>query len=216
MTYIFGTGGNATAIYSLMLDLHIKVSGFIVDEVSNSSFQDLQVHSLQSVVQEGKRIECVVSVGDNYSRETIVRNLENELQDRVIFPTLIHHTAHVSSMAFLGQGVVIFPGGKIGPNSEIGNFVHLNTNSSVDHDCQVGEFSSLAPAAITGGNVVLGKRTAILLNSAISNGITVGDDVVVAAMSFLRQSTGDRELWTGSPAVLKRRRNASDSYLQQH
>jgi sugar O-acyltransferase (sialic acid O-acetyltransferase NeuD family) len=213
MTYIFGTGGNASAIYSLMLDLRIKISGFIVDESLDRQFQNLPVISTQSVIDEGKRISCVVSVGENYSREVVVRKLEKELKDRVNFPNLVHETAYVSSLATLGKGVVIFPGARVGSNSKIENFVHLNTNSSVDHDSIIAEFSSLAPAAVTGGNVQVGKRTAVLLNSAISNGVSIGDDVVLAAMSFLRDNTGHCELWAGCPATLKGKRKATDRYL---
>ena len=213
MTYIFGTGGNAAAILSLMMDLRIKVSGFIVDEIENSSYRNLQVRSMQSVIEDQKMIDCIVSVGDNYSRELVVKRLENELQEKVNFPSLIHTTAHISTMAVMGKGVVVFPGGKVGPDSRIGNFVHLNTNSSVDHDCKLDDFSSLAPAAITGGGVSIGRRTAVLLNSAISNGVTIGDDVVIAAMSFLRNNTRNCEVWAGSPAICKKSRKASDLYL---
>jgi len=126
---------------------------------------------------------------------------------------LIHTTAYVSRLATLGKGNVLFPGAKLGANSTIGNFVHLNTNSSVDHDAQISSFCSLAPGAILGGNVKLGERTSVLLNSAISNGVTVANDVVIGAMSFLKSDTDALEIWVGCPAIFKRKRSHSESYL---
>ncbi|CAN2169791.1 WbbJ Acetyltransferase (isoleucine patch superfamily) [Candidatus Nanopelagicaceae bacterium] len=213
MNYIFGVGGNATAIFGLMLDLSIEVSGFIADNSDQKEFHNLKVISTDSVMEKNLEFSCVVSVGENFARENIVKRLESQLGERVKFPTLIHPTSYVSKLSIVGRGSVLFPGAKVGPNSRIGEFVHLNTNSSIDHDCNIADFCSLAPGAVTGGNVRLGKKTAILLNAAISNGINVSDDVVIGATSFLRTNTGNCEIWAGSPATLRKNRSDNDSYL---
>jgi UDP-3-O-[3-hydroxymyristoyl] glucosamine N-acyltransferase len=59
----------------------------------------------------------------------------------------------------IGIGVAIMAGAIINPYSQIGDFAIINTKTSVDHDCIIGKFSSLAPNVTLGGNVKIGDDT---------------------------------------------------------
>jgi UDP-3-O-[3-hydroxymyristoyl] glucosamine N-acyltransferase len=63
------------------------------------------------------------------------------------------------------------PNAVIGPNSKVGKFCIINTNASIDHDCLMQDYSSLAPRVVTGGDVVIGKRTSISIGATIRNKI---------------------------------------------
>ena len=51
----------------------------------------------------------------------------------------------------------------------------MNTNSSVDHDCIIREFSSIAPGAILGGNVEINICSAISLGANVIENISIGN-----------------------------------------
>ena len=55
----------------------------------------------------------------------------------------------------------------IGANTKITDFCIINNNSSVDHDCKLNKFSSLAPVVIIGGNVQIGLRTTIGIGATV-------------------------------------------------
>jgi sugar O-acyltransferase (sialic acid O-acetyltransferase NeuD family) len=213
MTYIIGAGGNAQSIASVMCDLNISVSGFVVDDPHTDSFLGNELINFSEFGTRTGEISCVISIGHNTSRKTIYGRLLKIFGERINFPTLVHPTSYVAKTATIGEGSVIFPLVTIGPSCTVSNFVHLNTHSIVEHGSQVGEFASLAPGAILGGNTKIGRESAILMNASISNGSSVGECAVIGANSFLKTSTGGNELWVGIPARLKRVRVDTDPYF---
>ena len=70
----------------------------------------------------------------------------------------------------------------------IGNGVIINTSSSVDHDCYLKDFCSLAPGVNIGGNVVIGKRTFLSIGAKVMHGIKIGNDNVVGGSSFVNKN----------------------------
>ena len=92
----------------------------------------------------------VIGVGDNAVRNRIATDLEFKYPE-LIFPALVHASATVCMGVSLGKGTVVMPRAVVGPQSEVGDFCLINTQASIDHDCRMQDFSSLAPAAVTGG-----------------------------------------------------------------
>jgi acetyltransferase-like isoleucine patch superfamily enzyme len=70
------------------------------------------------------------------------------------------------------------------------------------------DFSSLAPGARTGGNVTIGRQTTIGMNSAVLQGLSVGDDVVIGAQSLVRADIDESTIAYGIPARVIRQRLA--------
>jgi serine O-acetyltransferase len=52
-----------------------------------------------------------------------------------------------------------------------------------------------------------------IINSAVSNGVAIGNDVIIAANSFVKEDVMDNSLVAGSPARFIRHQKAGDSYL---
>ena len=49
------------------------------------------------------------------------------------------------------------------------------------------DYSSLAPAAATGGGVTIGLRSAISIGATINHGLKIGNDSIVGANSYLNK-----------------------------
>jgi acetyltransferase-like isoleucine patch superfamily enzyme len=75
------------------------------------------------------------------------------------------------------------------------------------------DFSSLAPAAVTGGTVQIGLRSAISIGATIKHGLKIGDDSVVGANSYLNIDLPSNQIAYGTPAKSVRTRKIGDSYL---
>lgn len=214
MTYIFGAGGNARSIANIMSDLDVGIASFVVDEPLDQAILDTEVISFSEFLTRTGEISCVLSIGHNSMRKNVYDRLIRGSSGRLSFPTFIHPTSYVAKSASIGRGTVIYPNATVGPGSIVSEFVHLNTQSIVEHDCNVDSFASLAPGAIVGGNSVIGFETAILMNASVSNATSVGNGVVVGANSFVKVRTGDYELWVGNPAILKKQRDMHDDYMK--
>ena len=101
----------------------------------------------------------------------------------------------------------------IGPNCTVKEFCILNTASSIDHDCEMDAFSSIAPRVVTGGNVKIGLGSAVSIGSTVEHGIVIGDDVVIGANSYVNKRFEGGVLAYGNPCKFVRNRNKGDSYL---
>ena len=53
------------------------------------------------------------------------------------------------------------------------------------------------------GDCKVGDRCFIGSQSVLANGITVGDDIIVGAGSFVRKNISVRGIYSGNPAILK-------------
>jgi sugar O-acyltransferase (sialic acid O-acetyltransferase NeuD family) len=212
---IFGTGGHAVSAASLAEQCGFSVCCFVSLQETFGEINGKQIRSIHSFPSKS-RIAVVIAVGDNFLRENLAEEL-NMLAKRksieITFPNLIHPTCHIGSHTKFGQGNQLFPGANLGAHSRIEDFVILNHLSSLDHESCMDSFASLAPGAVTGGRVKIGRRSALLINSAISNGISIGSDVVIAANSFVKEDVIDNSLVAGSPAKFIRHQRAGDSYL---
>ena len=212
---IFGTGGHAVSVASLAEQCGFSVSCFASLQETLGEINGKKIRAVQSFPPRSK-IAVVIAVGDNFLRESLTKELISVAKCKrieITFPNLIHPTCHIGTNAIFGQGNQLFPGANLGAHSRIEDFVILNHLSSLDHESSMGSFASLAPGAVTGGRVKIGRRSALLINSSVSNGIEIGSDSIIAANSFVKEDVMDNSLVAGSPARFIRHQRAGDCYL---
>ena len=89
----------------------------------------------------------------------------------------------------------------------------MNTNSSLDHDSVMNDFSSLAPRAATGGNCRIGDYSAVGIGAVLVNGIQVGEHTVIGAGSTVLSNIESFKVAYGTPAKAIRERKPGDEYL---
>ncbi|WP_298137928.1 UDP-3-O-(3-hydroxymyristoyl)glucosamine N-acyltransferase [Acidiferrobacter sp.] len=84
----------------------------------------------------------------------------------------------------------------------IADGVKLDNLIQIAHNVQVGEHTAMAGCVGVAGSAVIGKRCLIAGGAGIMGHITVGDDVEVTAMSFLKSSvTGPGRYSSSLPAA---------------
>jgi len=154
----------------------------------------------------------IVAIGDNWIRHIVAQKMRS-IDPNFRFVTAIHPSASIGKRASIGAGTVIMAGATVNPDSHIGTHCILNTQSSLDHDCSMANFASLAPGAITGGNVHIGTYSAISLGAKLIHGITVGEHSVVGAGSLVLKDIDPYQIAYGSPAKAIRQREKGERYL---
>lgn len=101
------------------------------------------------------------------------------------FESLISKKATISRYASFGEGVIVANGVYVSSNVIIGNYVRLNVNCNIMHDCNINDFSTVAPNAVLLGHVVIkesvyiGSNATILPTTIIEHHSTVGAGAVV-------------------------------------
>ena len=200
---------------------HSKVVTDVAEEVGFKNISYLDTFSTRSEFLGRKIINndlenytgyFFVAIGDNYRRESVFIEFQNK-NKRSNPVSLIHPSSIISQRCSIGKGTIVMPNCVINSCSDISDGVIINTKASVDHDNNIMSFSSLAPGVCTGGNVSIGKRSAISIGSTITHGINISHDVVVGANSLVMNDIKSNQVNYGTPAKLIRKRSKGDKYL---
>ncbi|HXY94571.1 MAG TPA: acetyltransferase [Acidimicrobiia bacterium] len=154
----------------------------------------------------------VVAVGDNAVRGALFERLTSACPDLAPL-TVVHPDASIARDAHVGAGSIVLAGAVVSNGCTLGRGVLLGTLSSVDHDCVVDDFASLAPGVHTGGTVRIGSRTALGVGASVVHGVTIGADSVVGAGALVLADVPDRVVVFGAPARVARSREPGEPYL---
>lgn len=194
--YIFGNGGHARVIASI---LYGKFSEIIfVDRVAGSSHA-ISEQVFFDEIDKYSKMPVFIGIGDNTIRKELFLKLKNY---HITPENCIADHAFIAHDAGIGNGVVICPGSVIGSQACIQDNCVVNTLSSVDHDCFLGEHSQITAGVNFGGNTKAGKNTFFGIKSSTIPNITIADNVIVMAGSLICNDVPANVMVGGVPAKI--------------
>ena len=215
---IVGAGGHGRSALTLLR----RHGGFnpigFIDSINavGASLYGLDIlgreSDIESVCKRYSVSHIFLAIGNNFHREAIALRLRRQLPS-AIFPPIVDPSAVVSPDIKLNSGVIIFPMAHVGSGCILEQGSFINTKSSLDHDCSLGSYASLAPGAITGGNVIIGSRSFIGLGAHVIQNVRIGHDTVVGAGSLVLRDQPDGIVAYGSPAQFVRTHLPHDPYF---
>ena len=115
------------------------------------------------------------------------------------FYTFIHPNCIVSKSAEIGVGSVVLANSVVNPNAKIGNFCTIQSNVTIGHDSKMGDYNFIATQS-TIGNIVMGSRNFMGINSCTNNFIKIGDDCFIAMGSNVIKNVDSGTKVMGNPA----------------
>lgn len=154
----------------------------------------------------------VVAIGDNWWRRKVYSDLVQKCPN-LRFPVVKHPSATVASSAEIGNGAAILARSHVGPRSRVGACCILNTGSSIDHDCTLHDFASIAPGVFTGGLVEIGECSAVGVGASLSDRISIGRHAVVGTGAVVVRDIPDLVVAYGNPARVQRSRSEGEAYV---
>lgn len=144
-----------------------------------------------------------IAIGNPFVREMISNAIETYK-----FPSSINKNASVPNEFRDGlihiKGLVVCQFACITePNVKIGKHVHMNIYSSIAHDTEVGDYTTLSPYATVLGGAKVGKRCQLGTHSSILPNVSVCDDVIIGAGAVVTKDITEAGTYVGVPARLK-------------
>ncbi len=139
--------------------------------------------------------DVVVAIGNSDSRQRISDSVDEK---RLV--TLIHPDAVVADDVVFGAGTVVMAGTVVNSGTRTGKGCIVNTSSSVDHDCVLGDFVHIAVGAHVAGTVCIGDRTWIGAGATISNNINICSDCMIGAGAVVVKDIKESGTYVGVPA----------------
>ncbi len=155
---------------------------------------------------------AIVAIGDNSVRARVAAEVAT-LCPQLPFVTAVHPAASVGKSVIIGAGTVVMAGAVVNACCQVGRFCIVNTKASLDHDCVMEDYSSLAPGVTTGGNCRIGSHAAVSIGAVLRHGITIGEHSVVGAGSIVLKAVEAFSVAYGTPAKKIRDRQPGDKYL---
>lgn len=146
----------------------------------------------------GQEIAFAVAVGDNTTREKLVR-LAADAGWRPA--TLVHPSVILAPDVRIGAGAYIAPGCVVCPRAHVGNYVIINTHVSVGHDSVLEDYCQVCPGARVSGGCHVGRSAFLGSNASLIPGVTVGDGAVVGANSLAIRKVAPGVTVLGCPAT---------------
>ena len=107
--------------------------------------------------------------------------------------------------------IVQYPEGlKLGKNFDIGTFTYINARYGVTISdlVQIGSHCSIYSHSTIDdkqGQIVLKKNCRIGTHSTIMPKVTIGENSIIAAYSFVNRNIPKNEMWGGAPVKLMKR-----------
>lgn len=204
---ILGGPGIGTIIAQAIADLaalgeSIMVVGFLNDRfAAGAAFAGGRVlgrfSEWKTCGASASFISAIPKPKEAISRHRLIRSLGIP-EER--WATIRHPAAHIARDVQIGAGTYIGPGVVIEPGARIGSHCCLRGGSYVSHDTSVGDFSFIGPNATLLGNIRLGDGVHIGANAACREEISIGEYAVVGLAAAIVENVPARTIVAGNPA----------------
>lgn len=163
----------------------------------------LGIKKINSVEEFSEVISChnseyFIATGDNIERKKITFSISDHTK-KVPY-TIIHSTAEIIGRFDIGPGSLICANTTLNLCKSIGSGCIVNTNSVIEHDCVLHDFSQVAPGAIMTGYCELGDCSFLGAGSVMNPNLVVGTNVVIGSQSVVTRNIQDFTRVKGIPA----------------
>ena len=202
---LVGGGGHCKSVIEAAESAGFCILGVLdmPNEVGKSILSTKVIGTDDDIPTYVDKAEFVITVGFIKDPNTRIK-LYNRIKDAGgKLATVIASTAYVSRYAKIGDGTVVLHHAFVNAGAIIGSNVILNTATDVEHDAVIGDHCHISTGTRVNGECKIGDRCFIGSQSVLANCITVGDDIIVSAGSFVRKSIFEKGIYTGNPAILK-------------
>lgn len=218
--FIYGASGLGREILDMINDINrmshqYDVCGFLEDGMPiGTEIDGLKVAGGAEYLKklaDGETLGVVFAIADPSIKQKLHDKIKKECQS-VAFPVIIHPTSSVSPRAVIDEGVVICRYCWVTADTHLGKCVFLNTRCDVGHDSKLGDFCSLMPSVNISGNVTVGERTLLGVQSAVIQGVSIGSRVTVGMGSRVMNNVPDDCTVMGYPARIIARHKTEDRH----
>lgn len=200
---IVGAGSAARDVLQVLKEINKveqkwRIKGFIADygvDIKELTDGEYDIIGTIEDWQPNDNEEFVCAVADPDIKKKLIDKLEKK---GAVFAQVIHPNVEINDYCKIGKGVILYHDAIVGPNSEVGDYVH--TNSKIGHDCKIGAYSTISIMCAVMGHVTMGDRVFVGGGATIVPGVTIGSQVYVGAGSVVIKDIENNKRVFGNPA----------------
>lgn len=184
---LFGYGGHAREVACQIDD---EVTFFVDDEYSNEVARPISEF-------DPSQYRMLVAVSDSKDRRDIVNRLPKETQ----YFTYIHPTVQLMDTNIkIGEGSFIGANSILTTNINLGKHTLLNRGNHIGHDCEIGNYFSMMPCAVIGGNITIGDCVYMGSCSNVREKLIITSNVTIGMNAAVVKDVNKSGVYIGVPA----------------
>ena len=190
---LIGGGGHSKVVVDAILRMgEFAIFGIIDNNVPRGSrILGIEVLGpdkiLPDIFKKGTKYAFIsmASMGNCDTRKRIYANLK-----KIGFniPVVIHPKAVIGEGVEFQEGVFVAAGAVVNPCVRIGKNAIINTSSSIDHDCTIGDFAHIAPGVTLCGSVKIGEETHVGTGATVIQNITISGRQLISAGTVVKKN----------------------------
>ena len=205
---LYGAGGHAKVVN----DSVGRLDGLSLDCCLSDSENDIGKTFSNLTIEEanGQKLQALsdanvglhLAIGNLAIRQLIMEKVAaiGSHWVTVMDPSaLLSGSAEIGAGCFVGAGVIINAGSKLGENTI------ANTRVLIEHDNDIGNNVHLSPGVITGGHVTIGNNSWIGIGAVIKDRVTIGENSIIGAGAVIVKDVPSNVIAYGVPGSVKRK-----------
>lgn len=204
---LWGGGGKARIVTEMINEIYgdeaevVGVFDKTIEELAFSSniplFKDKS--GLNELCRSASHFVVCIGAEHGYARFMLAK----KLTERKLKPlSLISEYGLLDKLEDCGEGVQVMPGAIVHKFSSLGHQCILNTNSTVDHECNLGNGVHVMGGASIAGRVIIDDFSTVGTNATILPDLKIGKNVYIGAGAVVTKDVKDNHVVAGVPAKL--------------
>lgn len=199
---VVGGGGHAKVLASVLRKLGYILVGY-TDPEDRGSILGMSYLGNDGILRElvggGLGVLAAIGVGKVDASDFRSRLASQVQALGYRFPPIVSPQAILNEEVEFGDGAAVFDGAVVNSGTVVGRLCIINTNSTVEHDCRLGENIHIAPGATISGGVTIGDHCFIGAGSTLVQGTTVCAGCLIGAGSTVTSDLLVPGTYAGNP-----------------
>lgn len=209
---VIGAGGHAGVVVDTLLRMGRTVRAISDPDPAKHGKQlfDIDVVGDDQSVREYATDSVLLALGVGIGAGDLRKGLalrqtlfERFVSDGYQFDVVMSPAAIVARNVHCASGAQVMAGAVLQTGVEVGENCIINTRATIDHDCIVGAHTHVAPGAILGGGVKLGRAVHVGIGAVVAPNVEIGDGAIIAAGAVVVGNVSAHVTVYGVPAKEK-------------
>ena len=211
--FIFGSSGFAREVDWLINDIYrltrkdYQPHFFVSDDSDpqiGQSINSIKVISETEFLQKYNQglVRCFLGIGSPLLKRKIYRKI-SQANQKATFPNLIHPSAsfdHRQGKVALGIGNIICANNAITTDVTLADFVTINLNCTIGHDCFLDSFTTVSPGVNISGRVQVEEAVFFGTNASVNEGVKIAPESIIGAGATVVGDLKVSGTYVGTPA----------------
>lgn len=194
--------GNVGGFVAYNQDLFAEkynVLGFLDDDANKIGKQFYGysvIGDTNHILSLSRDVAVAIGIASPKAKKLIYEKLHSH---GFVFPSFISKNAWLSNKVKTGEGVIIYPGVSINYETVVEDFVIMNMNCAIGHNCHISKFCALAPGVNLAGFTKVEEGVDIGIGVSTRQNIEVGKNSIIGGQTMLIKNVGAGSTIVGVP-----------------